>query len=108
LTQLVDGIQFTVTLDPNPPQSGNNTTVRVTIRDAADKPIPNGRLVASFTAASMSMSPVIAAAESKGDGTYTAVLKPTGMAGAHTFTLRVDLDLAGKAYQAQFKNLAAK
>jgi hypothetical protein len=102
LSRTVDDVTFNLKLDPNPLQSDKETTVEVTATDNGGSPVSDGRVFVSLNANAMAMSPVVAAAEPKGNGTYVAVLRPTGHGGSHT--LKVDLDWKDKAYQAEFKN----
>lgn len=102
LSSTVDDITFNLKLDPTSPQSDKETTVEVTATDNGGSPVSDGRVFVSLSANAMAMSPVVAPAESKGNGIYVAVLRPTGHGGSHT--LKVDLDWKDKAYQAEFKN----
>jgi len=102
-TVTVDDVTFNLRLDPNPLQSDKETTVEVTATDSGGRPISEGRMFVSLSANAMAMSPVVAGAAPKGNGTYIAVLRPTEHGGSHT--LIVDLEWKGKAYQAEFQNL---
>lgn len=106
LSKTVDGIRFSVALDPNLLSSNQNTVVEVTLVDSQGQPLSDARVVVSLNPAAHGMTAVIAAAEPKANGTYTAILKPTGMQGDHY--LNVDLQWQGKAYQARFNNLNVK
>jgi hypothetical protein len=106
LSKTVDGIRFSVALDPNSLSSNQNTVVEVSLVDSQGQPLSDARVVVSLNPAAHGMTPVIAAAEPKAKGAYTATLKPTGMTGDHY--LNVDLQWQGKAYQARFNNLSVK
>ena len=106
LSQTVDGIRVSVSLDPNPPLSSQDTKVEINIGGNGDNPIPNARVVVSLNPAAHGMTPVIAAAEFRGNGLYSAVLRPSGMTGEHS--INVDFQWNGKAYQASFKKLSVK
>lgn len=106
LSKTVDGIRFSIALDPNPLPSNQNTVVEVSLVDSQGQPLSDARVVVSLNPAAHGMTPVIAAAEPKGNGMYIAVLKPTGMPGDHY--VNVDLQWQGKAYQARFNNLSVK
>lgn len=106
LSQTVDGVQISVSLDPNPLLPTQNTKVEITISDKVGNPIRDARVVVSLNPAAHGMTPVIAAAEPQGNGTYSAILRPSGMTGEHY--INVDFQRNGKAYQASFKKLIVK
>jgi hypothetical protein len=106
LSKTVDGVKIDVKLNPATLDSKTNTVTDVTLTNAQNQPITDGRVVVTLTSTGMSMAPVIAQAEAKGNGLYSATLKPTGHGGGHTLT--VDVQSQGKAYQAKFDGINVK
>lgn len=106
LSKTVDGLKVDVKLNPATLDSKTNTAVDVTLSNAQGQPVTDGRVVVTLTSAGMSMTPIIAQAEAKGNGLYSATLKPTGHGGMHN--LVVDVQSQGKAYQAKFDGLNVK
>jgi hypothetical protein len=106
LTQTVDGVAFTITLNPSPPQSGRETAVEVTVADAAGQPVTDGRMILSMESGGHAMTPNVTAAEPKGAGVYAATLKPTGMTGQHSVVL--NMQWKDKAYRAKFDGIGIR
>lgn len=106
LTKTVDGVKVDVTLNPATLDSKTNTVADITLTNAQSQPITQGRVVVTLTAAVMPLNPVVVQAEAKGNGVYSATLKPTGHSGGHTLT--VDVQSQGKAYQAKFDGFNIK
>jgi hypothetical protein len=79
-TNPADAIRVTWTLDPSPPVVGEPIVARLTLRDAAQKPITGMRLKLEGLMSHPGMAPVIAPVIERGDGTYEAALRFT-MAG---------------------------
>lgn len=103
LSSTVDEVRVSVTPSPNPLQSNRDTDVKISVVDDKGQAIRDARVVVTLTATAMSMSPVTAAAQAQGDGTYSALLKPTGHPGRHVIT--VDLEIGGRAKQVRFENV---
>ncbi|MSP13937.1 MAG: hypothetical protein EXR62_13395 [Chloroflexi bacterium] len=102
--KIVDGVQIQAVLNPNPPQASQDDTVEVTLTDDKGQPITDGRVAVTLSAAGMSSS--VATAQHKANGVYTAILKPTGHKGTHSFT--VDLQWQNKPYQAKFDDISVQ
>ncbi|MFN8533614.1 MAG: FixH family protein [Dehalococcoidia bacterium] len=100
LVQTVDGVKFQAILNPAPPQSSQTTTVEITVADPQGQPVSDGRMVVTLESRGHSMSSNVATAEPKGNGVWSATLKPAGMTGEHTLT--ADLQWQGKSYRASF------
>jgi len=75
-----DSIRISWTLDPSPPVVGQPIVARLTLRDAAQKPVAGARLRLEGLMSHPGMAPVTAAVTDRGNGEYEAPLQFT-MAG---------------------------
>ena len=79
-TDPAEAIRVSWTLDPSPPVAGTPIVARLTLRDAAQKPITGARLRLEGLMSHPGMAPVSAAITERGNGDYDAPLQFT-MAG---------------------------
>lgn len=103
LRKTVDGLTVSVALTPSPPAANKDVAARVTLADNKGQAVPDARVVATLEAGGMTMMPYTVTAQAQAGGRYTATLKPTGMAGAHSLT--IDVTWQNKAYQAKFDGI---
>jgi hypothetical protein len=86
-----DGVRVSWTLDPSPPVVGTPIVARLTLRDAAQKPLIGAHLRLEGLMSHPGMAPVAATLTERGNGEYDAPLQFT-MAG--DWILLVDGTLA--------------
>jgi hypothetical protein len=88
-------VSLTWDLDPAPPVAGAAGVARLTLRDAAQRPIDGARLTLEGHMSHPGMAPVVSVVQERGNGIYEAPIQFT-MAGDWILVVTGDLPGLGR------------